>query len=333
MIRDKILFATLVFTFLAIIMWTSYSMNNDEKEEESYRISVIVNDSNNDRWIALRQGLEQAAKDCNADLNYVSTGRLESAEEEIALINRELENGAQGIIVQMITSEENVMQMMNTTVKPALMLLESDIKPENQYGLAGPDNREIGRAAADAVKRDFDKEIDGKRIGILSGNHNRLSMQQRLEGLKEGLEDVTVTIAWEHSHGESMDEEYLEQFEQLEPVDILIALENDETERMVDFMLEQPDSEEENDTEDVEKLCLYGVGYSEKAVYYLDKGVITTLVVPNEFNLGYQSMKSVVNQLKYHLDKAEDSQIDYLVIDSVNMYDEENQKVLFPIVQ
>ena len=331
MTRDKFYFGMLVLIFMAIIIWTSYAMDSDEKEEEYYRISVIVNDSNNDRWIALRQGLEQAAKDCNADLNYVSTGKLTSAGEEIALISRELENGAQGIIVQMVSSEENVLQGIESVAKPAMILLESDVRPENQYGLAGPDNREIGQAVADAIKQDFDKEIDGKRIGILYGNHNRLSMQQRLQGLKEGLEDVPVEIVWEHSHGESIDEVDQEQFEQLEAVDIYIALENDETERMVDFILSETGSE--NEEEDEENRYLYGVGYSEKAVYYLDKGVIKTLVVPNEFNLGYQSMRSVVNQLKYHLDKAEDSQVDYLVIDRVNMYDEENQKVLFPIVQ
>lgn len=329
MTRDKFYFGMLVLIFVGIISWTSYTMNHDEKEEESYRISVIVNDSNNDRWIALRQGLEQAAKDCNADLNYVSTGKLASADEEMALINRELENGAQGIIVQMVSSEEDALQMMETAIKPAMILLESDVRPENQYGLAGPDNREIGQAVADAVKSDFDKELGGKRIGILSGNYNRLSMQQRLQGLKDGLADVPVEIVWEHSHGERTDEENLAQFEQLETVDILIALENDETERMVDFMLSETGSEEG----DEETLYLYGVGYSEKAVYYLDKGVIKTLVVPNEFNLGYQSMRAVVNQLKYHLEKAEDSRVDYLVIDRMNMYDEENQKVLFPIVQ
>ena len=328
MTRDKFYFGMLVLVFLSIIIWTSYAMDNDEKEAESYRVSVIVNDSNNDRWIALRQGLEQAARDYNIDLNYVSTGRLSSVEEEIAIINREMENGAEGIIVQMVSSEENILQMMETTVRPAMILLESDVKPENQYSLAGPDNTEIGRAVADAIKRDFDKELDGKRIGILSGNLNRLSMHQRLQGLKDGLADAPIEIVWEHSHDDRIEGNQV-QYDQLEQVDILIALENDETERMVDLMLSETESEEE----DEETLCLYGVGYSEKAVYYLDKGVISTLVVPNEFNLGYQSMRAVADQLKYHLDKSEDSQVDYLVIDRVNMYDEENQKVLFPIVQ
>lgn len=322
---NKFYFAMLVFVFVAIIGWTSYAMTADEKEEETYRISVIVNDSNSDRWTALRLGLELAARDCNVDLNYVSTGRLTDVEEEMALVNRELENGAEGIIVQMVSSEENALRFMEDAVKPAVVLLESDIMPENQYTLAGPDNVEVGRAAADAIKRDYDKELDGKRIGILSGNQKQLSMQQRLQGLKDGLKDTAVELVWELEHTEIVNEENEALFERLEAVDILIALGNDETERMVDLM--------QIEGADIESCSLYGVGCSEKAVYYLDKGVIRTLVVPNEFNLGYQSMEAAAKQLKYHLDKAEDSRVGYLVIDQTNLYDEENQKVLFPIVQ
>jgi len=61
------------------------------KEEKKYSVSVIVNDSNNDRWIAMREGLEQAAKDDDIQLNYVSTGVFASEDEEKALIEREVE--------------------------------------------------------------------------------------------------------------------------------------------------------------------------------------------------------------------------------------------------
>lgn len=325
MAGNRFYFGVLVLIFVVIIGWTSYAMTDGEKEEETYRISVIVNDSNSDRWRAFRLGLEQAARDCNVDLNYVSTGRLESIEEEMALVNRELENGAEGIIVQMVSSEENVLRLMKASVEPAVVLLESDIMPENQYALAGADNMEVGRAVADAIKRDYSSELDGKRVGILIGNQRQLSMQRRLQGLKAGLEEAELDIKWELAYTEMMNEENEALFEQLETVDILIALGNDETEKMVDFM--------QTERADVENCSLYGVGCSEKAVYYLDKGVIRTLVVPNEFNLGYQSMEAVAKQLKYHLDKAEDSQVGYLVIDQMNLYDEENQKVLFPIVQ
>ena len=81
-------------------------MLNVGKSEESYSVSVIVNDSNNDRWIALRQGLEQAAGDYNINLNYVSTegdserGRTDGASEP------GIGQWSRGIIIQTIDSEE-----------------------------------------------------------------------------------------------------------------------------------------------------------------------------------------------------------------------------------
>lgn len=325
MAGNRFYFGILVLIFVAIIGWTSYAMASGENEEEIYHVSVIVNDSNSDRWRAFRLGLEQAARDCNVDLNYVSTGKLENVDEEMALINRELENGAEGIIVQMVSSEEDVVQFALDLERSAMVLLESDIIPENRYGLAGPDNIGIGKSVAASVKKDYDNELEGKKIGILSGNQKQLAMQQRLKGLKEEFDQLPIDIVWEVEYTGKTNEDIKIQYEGLEKVDIIIALGNDETERMVDFLQAEEATERE--------CALYGVGCSEKVVYYLDKGVIRTLVVPNEFNIGYQGMKAVVKQLTYHLDKAEDSQVDHLVVNQTNMYDEENQKVLFPIVQ
>lgn len=167
--------------------------------------------------------------------------------------------------------------------------------------------------------------LEGKRIGILSGNQKQLSMQYRLLGLLEGLDGTAVEIAWNIENKEAQDVEALQQLGGAAAVDAIIALGNDETERMVDYLQAE---------EHVGSGCLlYGVGCSEKTVYYLDKGIINTLVVPNEFNMGYQSMESMAKRLRYHLTGAENSWVDHLVIDRNNLYDTDNQKVLFPIVQ
>ncbi len=57
------------------------------------------------------------------------------------------------------------------------------------------------------------------------------------------------------------------------------------------------------------------------------------VVVPNEFHMGYQGMQALAWQLQYHLAKAEDSETGYLVVDQEKLYEESNQKILFPIVQ
>jgi ribose transport system substrate-binding protein len=111
-----------------------------------------------------------------------------------------------------------------------------------------------------------------------------------------------------------------------EPVDRLVALDNDATEQAVDAL--QLSGEDEN-----HKIRLYGEGCSEKAVYYLDQGQICTLVVPNEFYMGYESVASIARQLQYGTAAAERQIIDFLVVNRENLYDEDTQKILFPIVQ
>ena len=82
--KNRIYFGLLILALVVTIVWTSAGMLGVNKEEKKYSVSVIVNDSNNDRWIAMREGLEQAAKDDDIQLNYVSTGVFASEDEEKA---------------------------------------------------------------------------------------------------------------------------------------------------------------------------------------------------------------------------------------------------------
>ena len=86
------------------------------------------------------------------------------------------------------------------------------------------------------------------------------------------------------------------------------------------------------DTSYKRQFMIYGEGCSDKTVYYLDKGIIKSLVVPNEFNMGYQSVHTIAEQIKYKFSSAESTTVESLVINRQNLY-EENQKILFPIVQ
>lgn len=323
MTKNRMYFGMLILALAAIVVWASYSMFHVGRNEKSHSVSVIVNDSNSDRWISLRQGLEQAAKDYNLDLNYVSTGELSSPEEELALAERELENGAEGVILQMVSSEVDSKEWTELEGKTAIVLLETDIKTEGIFTYVGPDNRALGLALSESVKQELGETMEGKKIGILSGNQNQLSLQQRLQGLLEGLESTSAEVAWNMDNEELSERKEKQQSVMPERVDAIVALGNNETERMIDYLWEYAGNS-----------CLfYGVGCSEKAVYYLDKGMIQVLVVPNEFNMGYQSMETMANTLRYHLAGGEDSLTDYLVVDRENLYDTDNQKVLFPIVQ
>lgn len=327
--QNKIYFSMLIFVLVVIIVWTSYSMLNVGKKEEPHSVSVIVDNSNNERWIVMRQGLEQAAKDYGVDLNYVYTGEFIDMEEELSLIRREMKSGAEGIILQAAYTSQDSKEMLELGADTAVVLLESDLPAEGFYTYVGPDNQALGQAVADVLIDEYGQQLKTKKIGVLTGNQNQYGMQQRLAGFEARLKEVQVEAAWKIDREERKRKEEGEgegsRFDVPFVPDIMIALGNDETEKLADYMQEHKKTAGN---------CLaYGVGCSEKAVYCLDKGILQKLVVPNEFNMGYQSMEAMAKQLKYHTKEAATIQVDYLVVDRENLYDTDNQKVLFPIVQ
>lgn len=317
------LYLGIVFLGLVVLAVFFFSgVWNAGKEPQRHSVSVIVNDSNNDRWIAMKEGLEQAAGDCGIDLNYVSTGQFSDVEEELAVIERELANNADGMLIQMVSSDEVYEKLEKILPKKAVMLLWTDISPEEYYASVTPDNTGIGKALAERIAEDFQGGLAGQRIGILSGNQEQLAMRQRLKGFMERMYGSGAVIMWTLDIEQR---ETLEEHEREQPVDILVSLENDETEYAADYLREGRSVPDE--------CLLYGAGISEKAVYCLDRGLIRSLVVPNEFSMGYQSVRAIAMRLNYPASKEESSRVDYLVVDKENLYDVDNQKILFPIVQ
>ena len=101
--KNRLYFGMLILMLVAVIIWAFYNMLNVGKQETSYRVSVVVENSNSDRWTSLRQGLEQAARDYNISLSFVSTGSFSTAMEEMDVVKKQVTNGANGIILQMNT--------------------------------------------------------------------------------------------------------------------------------------------------------------------------------------------------------------------------------------
>lgn len=318
---------TLIWMLVMILVLTAaiaQAFVKPEEKAESYTVSAIVNNSGSSRWTSFREGIEAAAKDYNIRIKFVATGEFTSKKSELEVVSRELEAGADGIILQMYAGGASE-DMEELLPREKCVLLETDVVPEEYYQTVGPDNRELGTALAQRIKEDFGGDLSGKTVGILCGNVSQLALRQRMNGAEAVLTEAGATVLWRMAKMSDISEEKaLEEYWTM-GADIVIALENDETERVVDFL--------ENSDDTRKKIALYGIGNSEKLVYYLDKDVIRALVVPNEFHMGYQSIEELAVKLKYHTAEKRSVRTGYLLIDRLHLYDEENQKILFPIVQ
>ena len=277
---------------------------------------MIVNDSSNARWDAFREGLEQGAEDNQVHLNLVSTGSFQNAQEEHTIVKRELEVDAAGVIVETYSSEAD--SVLQGAAADSVVLVKTGVETDTLYTSVMTDHIKFGESLADAAI-----EAGETKVGILSGNQSQLGMRQRLKGVKERLAEAGVEISWVLSAKELNKKIRNTEYFVNNQVNAVISLENDDTEKAVELL---------SDNVGI-SWRIYGEGRSEKTVYYLDKGLIQELVVPNEYYMGYESMVLAVQMARYHTDKMEQVEVDFFRVTKENLYAEETSRILFPTVR
>lgn len=314
--RNKVSAILFLMAVLAVIGYSAYGMVDQRKDDDYAAISVIVNDSSNVQWDAFREGLEQGAEDNHVHLNLVSTGTFQNAQEEQIIVKRELDGEADGVIVEPYSSEADTILPTEST-KP-IVLVETGIETDKLFTSVMTDHRKLGESLADAAIKGGET-----RVGILSGNQSQLGMRQRLEGAKKRLSEAGVEVSWVLS-----EKEFYKKIRNMEyfadnQVDAVVSLENSDTEKAVDLFF----------NEDSISWRIYGEGCSEKLVYYLDKGLIQELIVPNEYYMGYQSMAMAAQNIRYYTDKTDQIEVEFFEVTKENLYDEETSWILFPTVR
>ncbi len=313
-----------MYSALAVVLlWAVFGLVNTGGTDEKYPISVVIGESNNDRWIALKQGMEQAAEDYGVDLTIVPTNALYTISSELDLIDKEIEEGAAGIVTAPVSSEGFTEMMEKNGNLVSFAFLDSDIMPEGRYPSVTANNTDVGNALCDALKSYLGYDLSGKRIAIAHFYRQRSSSRTRYEILNQGLMDAGAKVTVLSEDPERMQSE-LAALLGAGMVDGVVALNSIELEMSIDALLEAGVGG---------TIPLVGLGYSEKNVYYLDKGVVREIVLPNDFNVGYLSIQSCYFALTEKLSATPGHVVEVYRVTRENMYDEDMEKILFPLAK
>ena len=294
--------------------------------EKRYQVSVIVSDSSQDRWVPLKAGLTQAAKDNNIDLSYVYTDYIDDVFTQTTLINQEIAEGADGIITDFCLSMGTAEIVRNiisrVPVEFIITNVDADADISGNYATVMTDNAEVGRAIGNELVIDVGDRLKGMKIGIIAGNQQQYAMQDRLKGFLEAVQAKAPDIVWTVEESRFLEQELKRSMERETP-DVVIGLDNTSLEAAVNHVAEAG----------AENLSLYGAGCSEKLAYYIDNGTIASMILPNEFSIGYQSLTDLSAKLRNRMLELEDREQGFNVVHRDNLFRDENQRILFPIVQ
>lgn len=323
---NKNMFILLVAILLVVVLLASTSaLVMSGIGETPTKVSVVIDDSSSGRWSSFLAGMEQAAKDTGVKVNVVSTSKNMTVKQQSEIINDEISAGADGVILQ-VTSSQGTAEMISDISRKAVLLLvdtsaEMDVDVEGRSACIQVDNVELGRALANEVRIALGNDLRGQSIGIIAGNQKQYSIEERLQGFNENIESSGAKILWTDNSIINVSDKIALRQENAK-ADVLVALDNSTLEAACEFALKQ-----ENPP------YIFGEGNSIKVVSYVDDGIITSMVVPNEYYMGYQSITAVARRVENKLTPMENETISFRVVNRENLFDENNQRMLFPVIQ
>lgn len=310
-----------VFLFIEMILGSmvvilASLMIREKNGEELDKISVIVQNSDDNQWTAFQYGLKMAAEDKKIELFVVSTGEEFTAEEQKAMIEKEIAKGADGIIVQPVPGEESRKMLKKIEKKVPVMLVESTVdreKTSDAFPVTEPEHYEMGVTLAKELLKDYNGNVKNKTIGLFAENRDTEAVAARESGLLDTLQDKGAVVLWSVS----------EKLQEQQKVDFVIALDDNSLVRVGAAAA----------TNNLHGSLVYGIGKSTEAVYYLDTGIAECLVVPDAFNMGYQSVSQMAEKLEHFFYTMPGKKIPYTVLRRDTLFSKENQELLFTMSQ
>ncbi len=320
--KDKKMFILMEVVLGTLVMVLSFVMLQGNNEKQKYKISVIVENADDNQWSAFKYGLKMAAEDRDVEMSMVSTGAVLPQEEEKKLIEQEIKNGADGIIIQPISGADTKHTLKKVSSKIKIMLIEDLFSEENaEFPVVQPDNYAMGKALAEELLKDYGGNLEGKTLGILMQDENSQNGVKREQGFRETLQNTGVEILWSDAKKIEDDERVF--LENQPKVDCVIALDDSSLTAAGECAA----------ANNLHGALIYGIGNSTKSVYYLDTGLAECLVVPDTFNIGYQSLTELVNGIDKAFYRYGKSQIDYSIMRRENLFSKENQDTIFTMSQ
>lgn len=307
----------MITVFVLIMLYLFVSRSSDEKVRQ---VSMIVYGDDAEHWENMREGAYLVSSEKNARLNLLTMLTDNDPEEQKEIINREIEDGADALIIASCSSAEIKEYIDSLNLRIPVVYLETVENASVTDISISADDYNMGYELGEELVRN---ESDIVTVAILSGNTDRDSVRLREEGFRAAIEGkVGKVIDWSGLKLKTVRNirPYIQREIVSEATDVIVTFDNLTTDALLDAL------------SNLNQTCkIYAVSTSNKAVYDLDAGEIVTLQYPDEFSMGYLAAMYALdpNNAK---GRYSHNHIEYRMVRKEDMYSEENQTLLFPFV-
>ncbi|MDQ0062308.1 substrate-binding domain-containing protein [Paenibacillus harenae] len=318
---------TLAIVLLLLIAAASVAYwGNGLTQRDPVDITVIIKstDASVEFWEVLMDGVQEAAQEFEANVRVTGSRTETDVDEQIALVEQAIQEKPDAIVLaandydRLVPIAEKV---RNSGIK--LIIVDSGINSDAAHSSVATDNVNAGMKAGEVLQ----SHVEGPaKVAIISYVKNAASQIDREKGARSILDGIPNI--------DLLDTYYVEGSERNA---YLMAKKILRTQQDVVGIigLNEPTTVgagraiQELGLKD--KVTLIGFDSSVNEIMLLDEGVMKATVIQRPFQMGYLSIKTAIDAVKRNtVPRTIDT--GSLVITKQNMYEEENQKLLFPFV-
>lgn len=311
-----------ILIFCLVIYFPNLTFSNTQNNE---KILVVGGMATGDYWNTVKMGAKAAAEENNVAFNYVAPKDESDIQGQIDLIDNALDKGINALVVAPndYTQSAKVIEKAYKKRIPVI-IMNSRVNTDKFDCFISADNIDGGRRAGDMLV-----SILGTRfkVGIMSSIEGSDSLMAREKGLLDlfsQYKEVKVVAKGYCLSDPAMTKKLTKKMlDEHGDLDAIVALNSNAAEVVAETLSEM-------NLEGTIKVIAFDSTLRE--IDYLEKGVISAIIIHDPFTMGYLSVKNAINILNKK-DIPKEIKIKSKIIDGTNMYFQENEKFLFPIVR
>lgn len=311
--RKVLLQLTLPLAGLSVLFWLlAFAPGEKHHQPALLEMSVILRDGDG-AVSTMRKGMEQAAKDLNVELRFLTPSEDNSAAEQVELLEREVTGAAPAILLIPSDRETLGSAVSAAAGKTTLVTLETDMSAWGAAAAISADHQALGEALGTAALNGVPA---GGTVLLLDSLPGDNGIRQRLEAAKAVLEREGRQVRicrWtcgSTSFGDIL---------RIERPSAVIAFEAAALSDMAELSKGEPAFP-----------LLYGCGSTAGIAAALEKSRVTAITAVNVFSAGYLAVEAGA-KLARHENWTGVSTVGFSIVRKETMYDSDNQKLLFPV--
>lgn len=316
---EVVVTALVCFGLIMMVLWVYYgAVFGEEAPIKKKEISVVLYDAGDGGWESLMEGMKQAEEDFAVNIHYVTVKEGTTGEEQVALVQQELEKDVSGVLLAAVDAAIEPLEIQSGNSQVPIVAVESSVDAA-AYSFFSAGNAGMGYRLGQEILEDF-SGTDALKVVVVEEYMERDSVRERAQGLYEALDGNAEIIQVQRTNDKVDMVLFLSNVLSRSNADVVVALSKEALQSLCEV-----------DREAMEEKKVYGIGNTASIVAALERGKVEKLVFQDEFNIGYMSVKALVQQMEGIRNSAEE--INFYCVGREDVHKTQYERLLFPIVE